>query len=295
MNMGEYDVDSMLTPPPIVLIGAHRSGTSWMGDVLASAPGMVYWVEPRPVWMMGDPRRDDDAIPAERATDEVRRRIRRAFERRVRSAGGGRLCEKTPSNCLRVSFVARVLPEAKFIFVVRDARSVLLSSDRIRGEAIHRDRLLSRLREVPPWQWPQYSGAAINAVRSRLFGYRPPWWGPKPPGWRDMIGAPIGAQLGWQWAETVGAALDAVDALPTASVFRWRYEDMMARPRETMSALVDFCEIEGGDQLVARVEGEADPSRQSKWRDRLDPDTLRDARPYIAPLMERLGYDLDDE
>lgn len=283
----------MFDPPPIILIGTHRSGTTWMGEMLASAPGTVYWVEPRPVWMTGDPRRDDDAIPPGKATPAVRQKIRRAFLQRIRKAGGGRLCEKTPSNCLRVPFVAEVLPEARFIFVVRDGRSVLRSSDEIRGEAIHKDRLMARLKEVPPWRWPRYAVPAMNALRTKFLGYRPPWWGPKPPGWRDMIDAPTGAQLGWQWARTLEPAVDAFESMPPDRVFRWRYEDMMENPRETMGRLVEFCELDGGDELVQRVATEVDPSRRTKWRDELDSEMLEAARPFMEPLMARLGYDFD--
>ena len=110
----------MFHPPPIILLGTHRSGTSWLGRLFEACPGAVYWSEPRPVWMRGDPARDDDAIPAECATTDVCESIRKTIQQRVQAAGGGQFCEKTPSNCLRVEYVARVLPEAKFIVVVRD-------------------------------------------------------------------------------------------------------------------------------------------------------------------------------
>ena len=61
----------MFTSPPIILLGTHRSGTSWLGRMFEACPGTVYWSEPRPVWMRGDPARDDDAMPPECATREV--------------------------------------------------------------------------------------------------------------------------------------------------------------------------------------------------------------------------------
>lgn len=283
----------MFSPPPIILIGSHRSGTTWMGELLSSAPGTVYWVEPRPVWMSADPRRDDDEIPVERATPAAKNRIRREFARRVRRGGGGRLCEKTPSNCLRVPFVAEVFPEAKFIFVVRDGRSVLRSSDEMRGRAIDRDRLIARLREIPPWKWPRYVRPALDSLQAKFLGKKMAWWGPKPAGWRDMIDAPLGARLGWQWARTLGPAVDAFDAMPSERIFRWKCEDMMLDPRSNMQALVDFCELTGGADLVARAAREVDPNRRSKWRDELDSEILEASRPYMEPLMTRLGYGFD--
>ena len=283
----------MFHPPPIILLGTHRSGTSWLGRLFEACPGAVYWSEPRPVWMRGDPARDDDAIPAECATPDVCESIRKTIQQRVQAAGGGQFCEKTPSNCLRVEYVARVLPEAKFIVVVRDGRSVLRSSDEMQGQGINRRRLITRMREVPPWQWPKYAPAAFETLGAKLFKRKLSWWGPKPAGWRETMGMSKGARLGWQWSETLRSALDATAHFGQERVFQFRYEDMMSSPKQTMSALVDFCGFEHGQVMIDRAVEEADPTRIDRWRSELDPAVVQDARPQMEALMDRLGYRFD--
>ena len=167
--------------------------------------------------------------------------------------------EKTPSNCLRAEYVARVLPEAKFILVVRDGRSVLRSSDEMQGRGINRQRLITRMREVPPWQWPKYAPAALETLGAKLFKRKLSWWGPKPAGWREAMGMSKGARLGWQWSETLRAALDATADFPQDRVLQFRYEDMMDSPKQTMTTLVDFCGFEHGQVMIDRAVAEADP------------------------------------
>ena len=283
----------MFHPPPIILLGTHRSGTSWLGRLFEACPGTVYWSEPRPVWMRGDPARDDDAIPVERATPDICNSIRETIQQRVQAAGGGQFCEKTPSNCLRADYVARVLPEAKFIVVVRDGRSVLRSSDEIQGQGINRRRLITRMREVPPWQWPKYAPVAFETLGAKLFKRKLSWWGPKPAGWRETMALSKGARLGWQWSETLRAALDATSHFDQDRVFQFRYEDMMSSPQKTMAGLVDFCGFEHGQIMIDRAVQEADPTRIDRWRSELDPEVVQDARPQMEDLMDRLGYRFD--
>jgi hypothetical protein len=36
----------MVRPSPVLVTGIHRSGTTWVGKMLAAAPGVVYINEP---------------------------------------------------------------------------------------------------------------------------------------------------------------------------------------------------------------------------------------------------------
>ena len=78
-----------------------------------------------------------------------------------------RMLEKTPKNALRVPFLARVFPEARFIYLHRDPRPVLASM-------------------MEAWQ----SG------RFRTYPNLPGWTGLPwslllVPGWRDLLGRPL--------------------------------------------------------------------------------------------------------
>src|SRR5690606_4960518 len=127
----------------------QRSGTTWLGSLLRELPGVAYWEEPRHVWVRGNASTGDDRLTSEEARPAVRRAVRRRFERYVRERGSDRLAEKTPSNCLRVPFVRAIFPDAKFLLVVRDGRSVLRSTGEIMDGGVPPKRVLKRALETP--------------------------------------------------------------------------------------------------------------------------------------------------
>ena len=113
---------------PIVILGAARSGTTLTGEILGRHPDVAYWIEPKYVWRYGRPLARDDIRTAAEATLRVRHYIRRAFNQYTERRGKSRFMEKTPSNCFRLPFVHAVLPNARFLHIVRDGRDVARSA-----------------------------------------------------------------------------------------------------------------------------------------------------------------------
>lgn len=108
---------------PLVIIGAGRSGTNVLRDTLVRLDGFATWPcdEINPIWRHGNLGYPDDQIPASRATPAVRQFIRKAFLRIWQEQSRPDfVVEKTCANALRVPFVSAVLPEARFIHIVRD-------------------------------------------------------------------------------------------------------------------------------------------------------------------------------
>ncbi len=280
-----------MEPSPIILVGTQRSGTTWLGSVFARHPRLAYWSEPRHVWTMGNSYTPDDVLTASHATPRVRARIRRAFDAHVRRLGKDRLVEKTPSNCLRLPFIRAVFPEAKILLVVRDGRSVIRSTEDILDKGVPLRRVLQRAAQTPLWDWPAYAGQAAMTLSRKVSRKPLAFWGPRPPGWRDWVrDDPPDVVLARQWAGTIMPAVRAGEVMDPGSFHRFRYEDLMARPREIMSRIVEFCGLSGAEPLVEHVEKTADPARQDKWRDQLDAATLELIRPHMEPVLLELGY-----
>ena len=282
----------MARPGPIIFIGTQRSGTTWMGNVFAQHPRLAYWSEPRHVWTWGNAYRPDDVLTERHARPAVIRHIQRRFDSFVRQLGKDRLVEKTPSNSLRIPFIHAVYPDAKIVLVIRDGRSVLRSTDEIIHGGVPTHRIASRALDTPFWEWPAYAPRTVSTILRKLTRRPLAYWGPRPPGWRQWIdGGSRHLMLARQWSATIERAVADARALPTGASFVFHYEDLMRQPGETMRQIVDFCELSDADALVEQVAAAADPTRQNKWRQTLDPSILEEIRPIMGPMLESLGYE----
>lgn len=282
---------------PVVIIGAGRSGTNALRDALVRLEGMATWPcdEINPVWRHGNMDHPDDALPASAATAPVRGYIRRAFLRIWRDTGRPAvIVEKTCANSLRVPFVAAVLPEARFVHIVRDGVDVLASARRRwRGEleVPGLSYYLAKARYAPLTDLPRY---ALGAVRNRLgiqLGRRRHFdlWGPVFPGMAAMLEAPLDLRIARQWAACVEAADAALSGLGADRVLTLRYEDFAADPVAELGRSVRWL---GQERTVAELEAAASAvKRGSVGKGRrgeaaIDPETAA----VLAERMRSLGY-----
>lgn len=280
-----------MTNAPIILIGSQRSGTTWLGDVLASHPTIAYWSEPRQVWARGFARRPDDVLTAADATSVVALRIRRTFDDYVRRAGKARLAEKTPSNCLRVPFVRATMPDARLLLILRDGRSVIESTERIMQSGVPLHRVVQRALQTPLTDWPAQTGRAMSVIKRRMTGAPLDYWGIRPPGWREWVGHdPLHVMLAKQWVGAVGRAFDDARSLPDGDILIFKYEELVRDPLGHAKRIAEFCALENADIFLNTVTSTLDATRVDRWRDTLDQAVLDDVRPIMTPLLERLGY-----
>ena len=282
---------------PIILIGTHRSGTSWLfNQVFSQHPNLAGWNEPRYVWEWGNNYKPDDVLNAEDAKPQIVEHIRSRFAKFVQSEGKTRLFEKTPNNCLRLPFIHQVYPQAKIIHVVRDGRAVFSSSaDMLENRFYRQDRLSDRLKEMivesPLWGIPAYIPTIVGTIVAKLSKKPLKYWGPKPQGWQNWVkNDSKNVILAKQWVETTEQALTDSKLIPSEFYYRFRYEDLITNPRETMASITDFLNLEQGEILVDYVAETVNTSRKDLWRDSIDRETLQEIEPYLKPTLEKLGY-----
>lgn len=276
---------------PIIVVGTHRSGTTFLGKVFRAHPDVAYWEEPRHVWTWSHNFKPDDALTARDATKRVKRHIRTVFGEYTAGQGKTRFCEKTPSNCLRLPFILEVFPDAKFVHIYRDGRAVVRSTNEVlkRGPDTH--WMAKRLRGTPIWEWPAYLPRAWRTIVRKLRGKSMSFWGPRPPGWRAWLKEhPMHVALALQWAHTIEPVLAFRETVPKDQWIDMKYEDFMADAAGKTRELLAFAGLRDDEGPIAYVTERVDPTRQDKWRTQLDAQTLADMRPHLEPMLTRLGY-----
>lgn len=122
----------------VFILGFPRSGTTLMEDALAAHPDIVTTGEKDGLAdsvreFMGSPARLDRL---KGATESTLAAYRAAYWSRLEEQGidarGRILIDKQPYNTLKLPLIARLFPDARIIFAVRDPRDVVLSCFRRR-------------------------------------------------------------------------------------------------------------------------------------------------------------------
>ncbi|MGH1331348.1 MAG: sulfotransferase family protein [Paracoccaceae bacterium] len=233
---------------PVVIIGAGRSGTNTLRDMLTSLSEFATWDcdEINPIWRHGNSSWPNDEIPATRATPPIRRFIRRAFERIWHQTGQPQfIVEKTCANSLRVPFVDAVLPEAKYVYIVRSGIDVVASArKRWRGDFEHPSLpyFAAKIRYTPLVDLPLY-GATFLKARARLMlgmAKRLSVWGPRFDGMDALKDSPLDEICAHQWAACVNRSDAALKQIGPARVLEIRYEDLISDPKAALSEILKF-------------------------------------------------------
>ncbi len=277
---------------PVVIIGAPRSGTNALRDMICRLPDFATWPcdEINPIWRHGNLGWPDDALPPARATAPVRAFVRRAFARQWRRAGHPRfVVEKTCANSLRVPFVEAILPEAKYIFILRDGRDVVASAERRwRGRMEMRllPYLLAKARATPLVDLPAYAWRTLRR-RVQLFagGPQAPTWGPRLPAPKpDLTSLPL--RCAEQWIGCAEAAETALSQIEPARVLRLKYEAMVADPQAALERILTFLgTTTDGPALSAAAATLHAASVGRGPRSRGD-----ELAELLAPALRRFGY-----
>ncbi len=156
-------------------------------DALTRLDGLGTWPcdEINYIWRHGNRGYPNDAIPAAHATVEVRDFINNSFGRVRRQTDCSAVVEKTCANSLRVPFVHRVMPHARFLYIYRDGIDAAVSA-RSRWKAPLDVRYVARkARFLPPSDAPYYASRYFKARVKRLTSSerRLGTWGPRPLRW----------------------------------------------------------------------------------------------------------------
>ncbi len=287
--------DDVVLEAPIFVIGAPRSGTTILSRLLSAHPDLALIGEPRFTWKFGNERKSD-LLKGEHARPEVIRHIRRTFAEMARSQSRQRILEKTPSNALRMEFVDRVFPDARYVHVIRNGIDSTVSIRRFWkefGTGLPQRVVRRRLRDFEVRRAPYY---VKELIRRAAPGWTAPLvgrsiWGPELPGMQQMLrDMELEEVCALQWRFCVEAACGYGRRLDPSRYLEIRYEDLS---EDALSRILRFAEVEPATPVL-------DSFRETfgdQGRRKPDPaergSVIDKALPFIEPTLRWLGYELD--
>ena len=280
---------------PVIIIGAARSGTNMLRDVLTSLPGFATWPcdEINYIWRYGNAGHPVDEFTVDHATSQSAKYIRRQFDKMARRIRADFLVEKTCANSLRVGFIDAVIPNAKYIFITRDGRDVVPSAMKCWSNPINLGYIARKARFVPWRDIPFYgSRYLLNRMFHAFSGkQRLAFWGPKFEGMEECLKSQTLAEVcATQWTFSVKRSIDAFEQLDHSKVFPLRYEDFVSEPLENLTQLIEFLGASVPDDELNAAVPNVSTKSVGNWQRVLDELTIQAISPIVNDTLIELGY-----
>lgn len=280
---------------PVIIIGAPRSGTNMLRDVLCNLSDFGTWPcdEINYIWRHGNVKSNSDELVIEDARPDVVKYIRSCFDKEAYKLGKKFLVEKTCANSLRVPFVAKVLPDAKYVFIYRNGIDALVSAQHRWVAELDIPYLIKKVKYVPLTDLPYYANRYLLNRLYRVFSRdkRLAFWGPQLSNMQALLEEYDLQQVcALQWKSCVDASEEAFTKMSKDKVVRVSYENFVAQPDSELSRILAELKIEvDKDQLDSAVSN-VRRSSVGKGSKQLDNATAERILPLIVSSLKRYGY-----
>ncbi len=290
----------------IIILGAARSGTYFLGRLLSKIFKVNYIGERNYIWKLAKADSVNDFLPISCLRQPAVLKIKNLFEELQITEYP--ILEKTPSNSLRPILVKKVFPDAKFIYLVRDGRDVVLSSiKKYEGDMRkvtqsgknNKNKLKTALyaikyvfaKKISPFVILKHKGHYIKSMLN-LLGIKKYLWGPKFPGWeyayKHFTKAEVAAM---QWKFSVNTVLNFIEANRDIDLLQIKYEDLI---NDRESVLKRISEFIGQDVNLGRDINSDNPTgkiKVNRWKSEMDPETLKQVSNICELELKLLGYE----
>lgn len=283
-------------PRFVVVLGAARSGTSILRDLIAAHPAVAAVpFDVNHVWRIGAERMPDDVLSPDSLTREQAARIRGRLTHFARRAAGAAwpgkrfIVEKTVGNALRPDFVDAVLPDALYVRIVRDPRRTVPSTIAAWRSPPDPGHLMRKARMFGPADVRYAGWYAVNALRGR-FSHRRGLkiWGARYAGIHDDLEAcDLETVCARQWLSSVSAVDRFFAGLPDGRGISTTYEQLVAGPEALLSIWAFLGVPDAG--LAARIHAQrVRPHRAAPGE--LPASINGETRRQIEARMAEYGY-----
>jgi hypothetical protein len=236
----------------VIIIGAPRSGTNMLRDILTSFPDVCTWPcdEINYIWRYGNRDARSDELVVDMLNPKIKKYILDKFEYIRKKSNCSVVVEKTCANSLRVPFVHAILPDAKYIFITRDGIDAAGSAKERWYAKLDLRYIFSKARFVPLKDIPYYAFKYLIARFNKLISRERHLtiWGPVfsgMPSPSEIL--PLTHVCALQWQKCVELAHRDLSRMAEKAFIHIRYEDFVRNPVEECKKIVDFLGFEVSD------------------------------------------------
>lgn len=255
---------------PLFIVGAPRSGTTFLGNCIGRLPEISYHHEPPATKAAG--RYVFQGLWSYARSRWFYRAVYR-WLLRVELDGDRRFCDKTPTNSFLIPFLVRAFPDARFLHIIRDGRDAAASL--YRQPWLRRDAALSGKREPGGYPYGPWARWWVESDRIREFE-----------------STSDAHRMIWAWRRHASAALRDGRPLGRGKYFEVRYEDLVSDPKLQSNRILDFLTITDPASRATFSEACSGASRRSvgSWKSIFTDDEVIEIHAEAGDLLRSLGY-----
>jgi hypothetical protein len=218
---------------------------------------------------------------------------------------------------LKLPFVQKIFPEARYIFILRDGRDTILS---ILSQWKRKKEIFVNNSEGNQWQnrlyifkrWLRRRPNWKFSLQSVLFELGPPtnwpkkrflnqirWedrfgWGPRFDNWQEVIDRVSPLEFSaYQWVHCARGILDSLPLIPETQRVILKYEDFIRDPVTSVANLLSFLNLDIPDGFMDTLP-EIWADNSNKWRRSFSSADLKRIGPIIGETMKEFGYENDE-
>jgi len=281
----------MTSSAPIIIIGAARSGTKFLRDLLALADNLkAVPYDVNYIWRYGNADCPHDQLDPEKLTEKQIAFIRKSLFKQAKLGKNDRLLEKTVSNTLRVPYVDAVFPDARYVHLIRDGRDVTESAMRQWQAKPKLKALFAKVRRMPLANIGYVFWFARNFIKGLGAGRKGGnLWGPRFKGIEQIASSgPLAKTCALQWARSVELASRDLAQLPASRVFTIHYEEL-TKDDTALRRLVNQLNLSGESRICAGWKDRVRPDPPAAWQ-QLEADDQKVISAVLGPVLTMQGF-----
>ena len=278
---------------PIIIIGAGRSGTNILRDTICSIEGYETWPcdEINYIWRHGNIGNENDRFTENEATPKITNFIIKQFEKFEKDFSAEYVVEKTCANSLKVPFINKIFPQAKYIFIIRDGRDVASSAKQRWTASLELDYIFQKAKYVPILDLPYYGiRYFVNRIK-KIFSKekRLAFWGPIYPGmFKDLKNDSLIEVCAKQWKNSVEIAVEDLSKLK-GQVHYVKYEEFVNNPIDSVKEIFSFLgKTEIDEKVIKEAVKDVNPRSINNYKKYIKGEELEKLNAIVEPVMSKI-------
>jgi hypothetical protein len=231
---------------PVIIIGAPRSGTNMLRNILSSLDKIDTWPfdEINFMWRHGHSFNSSDEFLLDTLDIKKINFMRNEFNKISRIYGSNFVLEKTCANTLRIQYVKSIFPEAKFIFIFRNKYDAIESIARNWKLGPNSNNFFKKL------TWYRYMDLmkfVINTIPNIILKtiFKKKFiWGPKLLNFSKIIqNNNFHTIATYQWYKCYIKAKNSISSIDSQDRIIINYEEFVQCPQKFTENILDFLKI----------------------------------------------------